>query len=91
MPLVGPTKLIMGMSIDNYQWHEIFPENGNIFISPWLSLPHILLVRRASFNSHIVTATETHNISVIIAIWAPIILVSLVARESWSDKLIPLL
>ncbi|CAN1850902.1 Callose synthase 7 [Linum perenne] len=25
LPLVEPTKLIMDMSIDNYQWHEFFP------------------------------------------------------------------
>ncbi|KAG4935648.1 hypothetical protein AAZX31_18G104000 [Glycine max] len=53
LPLVGPTKLIMGMSIDNYQWHEFFPEN------------------------------ETHNICVVIAIWAPIILVYFMDTQIW--------
>ncbi|KAH1197616.1 Callose synthase 7 [Glycine max] len=52
-PLVGPTKLIMGMSIDNYQWHEFFPEN------------------------------ETHNICIVIAIWAPIILVYFMDAQIW--------
>ncbi|KAH1239429.1 Callose synthase 7 [Glycine max] len=52
-PLVGPTKLIMGMSIDNYQWHEFFPEN------------------------------ETHNICIVIAIWAPIMLVYFMDAQIW--------
>ncbi|RDX92548.1 Callose synthase 7, partial [Mucuna pruriens] len=53
LPLVEPTKLIMGISIDNYQWHEFFPE------------------------------IETHNICVVIAIWAPIILVYFMDTQIW--------
>ncbi|TKY46783.1 Callose synthase 7 [Spatholobus suberectus] len=53
LPLVGPTKLIMGMSIDNYQWHEFFPEN------------------------------ETHNVCIVIAIWAPIMLVYFMDTQIW--------
>ncbi|KAK7333641.1 hypothetical protein VNO80_30418 [Phaseolus coccineus] len=53
LPLIGPTKLIMGMSIDNYQWHEFFPEN------------------------------EIHNICIVIAIWAPIILVYFMDTQIW--------
>ncbi|KAK7333639.1 hypothetical protein VNO80_30416 [Phaseolus coccineus] len=53
LPLIGPTKLIMGMSINNYQWHEFFPEN------------------------------ETHNIGIVIAIWAPIILVYFMDTQIW--------
>ncbi|XP_027339849.1 callose synthase 7 [Abrus precatorius] len=53
LPLVGPTKLIMRMPIDNYQWHEFFPEN------------------------------ETHNICIVIAIWAPIILVYFMDTQIW--------
>ncbi|XP_068494767.1 callose synthase 7-like isoform X2 [Phaseolus vulgaris] len=53
LPLIGPTKLIMGMSIDNYQWHEFFPEN------------------------------ETHNICIVIAIWAPVILVYFMDTQIW--------
>ncbi|KAL2322528.1 hypothetical protein Fmac_026907 [Flemingia macrophylla] len=53
LPLVGPTKLIMGMHIDNYQWHEFFPEN------------------------------ETHNVCIVIAIWAPIILVYFMDTQIW--------
>nr|XP_025626307.1 callose synthase 7 isoform X1 [Arachis hypogaea] len=52
-PLVEPTKLIMGMSIDNYQWYEFFPEN------------------------------ETHNIFIVIAIWAPIVLVYFMDTQIW--------
>ncbi|XP_050228650.1 callose synthase 7 [Mercurialis annua] len=52
LPLVGPTKIIMGLHIDNYQWHEFFP-NG------------------------------THNIGVVIAIWAPIVLVYFMDTQIW--------
>ncbi|KAF7833505.1 callose synthase 7-like [Senna tora] len=52
-PLVEPTKLIMGMPIDNYQWHEFFPEN------------------------------ETHNVCIVIAIWAPIMLVYFMDTQIW--------
>ncbi|RDX87113.1 Callose synthase 7, partial [Mucuna pruriens] len=42
LPLVGPTKLIMGMSIDNYQWHEFFLENESrnicIVIAIWVPI-----------------------------------------------------
>ncbi|RDX85046.1 putative callose synthase 6, partial [Mucuna pruriens] len=53
LPLVGPTKLIMGMSIDSFQWHEFFLEN------------------------------ESHNICIVIAIWAPIILVYFMDTQIW--------
>ncbi|CAK8565387.1 unnamed protein product [Lathyrus sativus] len=52
-PLVEPTKLIMAMHIDNYQWHEVFPEN------------------------------DIHNLSVVISIWAPIILVYFMDTQIW--------
>ncbi|KAF5744039.1 callose synthase 7-like isoform X1 [Tripterygium wilfordii] len=52
LPLVEPTKLIMEMHIDNYQWHEFFPN-------------------------------VTHNIGVVIAIWAPIILVYFMDAQIW--------
>ncbi|KAK4275573.1 hypothetical protein QN277_018631 [Acacia crassicarpa] len=53
LPLVGPTKLIMEMPIDNFQWHEFFPEK------------------------------DTHNIFVVIAIWAPIVLVYFMDTQIW--------
>ncbi|XP_028797659.1 callose synthase 7, partial [Neltuma alba] len=53
LSLVEPTKLIMGMPIDNYQWHEFFPDN------------------------------ETHNLCIVIAIWAPIILVYFMDTQIW--------
>ncbi|RDX90563.1 putative callose synthase 6, partial [Mucuna pruriens] len=80
-PLVGPTKLIMGMSIDNYQWHEFFPENGNILCPFHYYTTYSVSI--AGFNSHSVTATETHNICVVIAIWAPIILVYFMDTQIW--------
>ncbi|XP_057956025.1 callose synthase 7 isoform X2 [Malania oleifera] len=52
LPLVGPTKLIMGMRIGNYEWHEFFPN-------------------------------VTHNIGVVIAIWAPIVLVYFMDAQIW--------
>ncbi|KAI4385085.1 hypothetical protein MLD38_003147 [Melastoma candidum] len=51
-PLVGPTKLIMGIHVDSYEWHEFFP--------------HL-----------------THNIGVVIAIWAPIVLVYFMDAQIW--------
>ncbi|XP_059452724.1 callose synthase 7-like isoform X2 [Corylus avellana] len=52
LPLVEPTKLIMEIPIDNYQWHEFFPN-------------------------------VTHNIGVVIAIWAPIVLVYFMDAQIW--------
>ncbi|KAM3698993.1 hypothetical protein ACJW31_06G228400 [Castanea mollissima] len=52
LPLVGPTKLIMEIPIDNYQWHEFFPN-------------------------------VTHNMGVVIAIWAPIVLVYFMDAQIW--------
>ncbi|KAE9618026.1 putative 1,3-beta-glucan synthase [Lupinus albus] len=52
-PIVGPTKVIMRVHIEKYQWPELFPEN------------------------------ETHNICVVIAIWAPIILVYFMDTQIW--------
>ena len=94
LPLIGPTKLIMGMSINNYQWHEFFPENGKHFMSfSHLPIFATYSVSITSFNSHSVTTTETHNICIVIAIWAPIILVSIVGKEFWNIELhlIPLI
>ncbi|KAF3444992.1 hypothetical protein FNV43_RR14685 [Rhamnella rubrinervis] len=51
-PLVGPTKLIMDMSITNYEWHEFFPH-------------------------------ARYNIGVVIAIWAPIVLVYFMDVQIW--------
>lgn len=64
----------MKMPIDNYQWHEFFPNNGNnVFLYFYITLYTVDL---ASTNSHSSNATETHNVCIVIAIWAPIILVS---------------
>ncbi|KAK9052604.1 hypothetical protein SSX86_029234 [Deinandra increscens subsp. villosa] len=52
LPLVGPTKLIMQMSVNNYEWHEFFPN-------------------------------VTHNIGVVIAIWAPIVMVYFMDTQIW--------
>ncbi|KAJ8424949.1 hypothetical protein Cgig2_018756 [Carnegiea gigantea] len=52
LPLVGPTKQIWQYKVDNYQWHEFFPN-------------------------------ATHNIGVIVAIWAPIVLVYLMDAQMW--------
>ncbi|KAI3921858.1 hypothetical protein MKX01_005547 [Papaver californicum] len=38
LPLVGPTKMIMGIHIGNYEWHEFFPNvkyNIGVVISIW--------------------------------------------------------
>ncbi|KAH9706160.1 callose synthase 7 [Citrus sinensis] len=52
LPLVGPSKLIMKLHVDNYEWHEFFPN-------------------------------VTHNIGVVIAIWAPIVLVYFMDTQIW--------
>ncbi|KAJ6306723.1 hypothetical protein OIU76_001674 [Salix suchowensis] len=52
LPLVQPTKIIMELHVNNYQWHEFFPQ-----------LPH--------------------NIGVVIAIWAPILLVYFLDAQIW--------
>lgn len=51
-PLVGPTKLIMNIPIENYQWHEFFPH-------------------------------AKYNIGVVIAVWAPIVLVYFMDAQIW--------
>ncbi|PIA41499.1 hypothetical protein AQUCO_02200132v1 [Aquilegia coerulea] len=51
-PLIEPTKLIMGIRIGNYEWHEFFPN-------------------------------VTHNIGVVISIWAPIVLVYFMDTQIW--------
>ncbi|KAF8408944.1 hypothetical protein HHK36_005014 [Tetracentron sinense] len=38
LPLIGPTKLIMGLRVGNYEWHEFFPNvnhNLGVVISIW--------------------------------------------------------
>ncbi|KAF5754287.1 putative 1,3-beta-glucan synthase [Helianthus annuus] len=52
LPLIGPTKLIMQMTVSNYEWHEFFPN-------------------------------VTHNIGVVIAIWAPIVMVYFMDTQIW--------
>ncbi|GLT70370.1 hypothetical protein SLA2020_424530 [Shorea laevis] len=52
LPLIQPTKIILDLHVDNYQWHEFFPN-------------------------------VTHNIGVVIAIWAPIVLVYFMDTQIW--------
>ncbi|KAK9051238.1 hypothetical protein SSX86_027864 [Deinandra increscens subsp. villosa] len=52
LPLVAPTKTIMQMSINIYDWHEFFPN-------------------------------VTHNIGVVIAIWAPIVMIYFMDAQIW--------
>ncbi|KAK1425447.1 hypothetical protein QVD17_20799 [Tagetes erecta] len=52
LPLVAPTKIIMAMQINIYDWHEFFPN-------------------------------VTHNIGVVIAIWAPIVMVYFMDAQIW--------
>ncbi|XP_028097416.1 callose synthase 7-like isoform X2 [Camellia sinensis] len=52
LPLVKPTKVIMGVKVTNYDWHEFFPN-------------------------------ATRNIGVVIAIWAPIVLVYFMDTQIW--------
>ncbi|KAH9706027.1 callose synthase 7 [Citrus sinensis] len=52
LPLIRSSKLIMKLHVDNYEWHEFFPN-------------------------------VTHNIGVVIAIWAPIVLVYFMDTQIW--------
>ncbi|XP_076926135.1 callose synthase 7-like isoform X2 [Bidens hawaiensis] len=52
LPLVAPTKEIMDMKINIYEWHEFFPN-------------------------------VSHNIGVVIAIWAPIVMVYFMDAQIW--------
>jgi hypothetical protein len=46
---------------------------------------HILLyINRYNFNSHSVNVTDMHNLSVVVSIWAPIILVSFMEQEEFG-------
>ena len=69
----------MRMRVDNYGWHEFFP-NGKMSLSYFLLIidPDCdLSFQGFNFDpisrfNHVVT----HNIGVVIAIWAPILMVS---------------
>ncbi|XAR49505.1 1,3-beta-glucan synthase [Bertholletia excelsa] len=52
LPLIKPTKAVMGITVTNYEWHEFFPR-------------------------------LSHNIGVVIAIWAPIVLVYFMDTQIW--------
>ncbi|KAM7263099.1 hypothetical protein ACFE04_000782 [Oxalis oulophora] len=52
LPLVNPTKLIMDITVESYQWPELFPSG-------------------------------TYNMAVVIAIWAPIVLVYFMDPQIW--------
>ncbi|KAH6795563.1 hypothetical protein C2S51_036549 [Perilla frutescens var. frutescens] len=52
LPLIEPTRTIMTLTVNNYDWHEFFPN-------------------------------ATHNIGVVIAIWAPVILVYFMDTQIW--------
>lgn len=74
MPLVGPTKLIWRMKVDDYQWHEFYP-NGKLllcFVNPGVS--SLRMVQDMLIMN--IFDVATHNFGVIIAIWAPVVLVS---------------
>lgn len=67
----------MKMPVANYQWHEFFPENGNMICPVLIMILSIQYIYGyIGISSHSASFTETHNILIVIAIWAPIILVS---------------
>lgn len=68
-PLIGPTKDIMRQPITTYQWHEFFPR-GNKIIN-FCKVLHIYLY----ISCDCLLSAAKNNIGVIIALWAPIILV----------------
>lgn len=75
-PLVNPTKAIMSVQITNFQWHEFFPRGINP--EDLLCTCNILLIRKKGSYFLLVCFAAKNNIGVVIALWAPIILVWLV-------------
>ncbi|KAL3572626.1 hypothetical protein D5086_026530 [Populus alba] len=70
LPLVEPTKLIMEITVDNYQWHEFFPRftyNIGVVISIWAP---VILIRTlgmlrsrfesvpSAFSRHLVPSSD---------------------------------
>ena len=76
-PLVAPTQAIMRARVTNFQWHEFFPR-GNALHGYWYK--YILLV--LTFIDF--TCAAKNNIGVVIALWAPIILVNLVMSSMFT-------
>lgn len=78
--------MIMKMPISNYQWHEFFP-NGNISNFVLLfSLKFFATVACAYYKFTFGTDVVTHNMGVVIAIWAPIVLVSEPLKNSMIEN-----
>lgn len=75
MPLVGPTKAIMAVPVGRYKWHEFFP-NGNAQLFCYFFLFLFLLYGYLLTHLCFGTVIVKHNYGVVIAIWAPIVLVS---------------
>lgn len=72
LPLITPTKMIMNLHIGHYQWHEFFPHGK------CSSYHHFLFATTFddTFFTNFSFSIATNNIGVVIAIWAPIVLVS---------------
>lgn len=75
-PLVAPTQAIMKARVTNFQWHEFFPRGNALSHTLHLYWNKNLLLR-----SHTISCAAKNNIGVVIALWAPIILVSMVMPD----------
>ena len=72
-PLVGPTQAIMSVHINTYQWHEFFPRG-----KPLTSLvPRCSTFMIPFYVIEFLHSAARSNIGVVIALWAPIILVTI--------------
>lgn len=90
-PLVGPTKAIMDVHITIFQWHEFFPRGNGIricfithsyvclyelFSSLYILISiYVLFALSGSVVNCYYCFAAKNNIGVVIALWAPIILV----------------
>lgn len=82
-PVVESTKQIMKISVNNYEWHELFPR-GEFLFSP--ACCHYANLVKAFFffniNCFKYLSSVKHNAGAILAVWAPIILVRVPFRTT---------
>jgi callose synthase len=74
-PLMAPTKQIMEIGVKNYEWHELFPK-GNYYSFLYYMLRELNLnTIDVSISNNTLVAVK-NNAGAIVAVWAPIIVVS---------------
>lgn len=74
-PLIEPTRLIMKIGVQRYDWHELFPK-GNLCFSLVCSLSSNLHFKIYLSNINFSSCVVKSNAGAIVAVWSPIIVVS---------------